>query len=87
MRWVIETLSFTLLDDICLGLQSGALSTSQIPETRADELGPLLELHHAGVLPAPTSRWLSAGMLAPLLVNMAARAVVSRTTPPKGAKK
>lgn len=73
MRWVIETLSFTLLDDICLGLQSGALSTSQIPETRADELGPLLELHHAGVLPAPTSRWLSAGMLAPLLVNMAAR--------------
>lgn len=46
MRWKIETLTFDLVDDICLGVQSGTLTEAHLPPTHADGLGPLLELRH-----------------------------------------
>ncbi|QND67267.1 hypothetical protein HB777_27305 [Mesorhizobium loti] len=46
MRWKIETLTFDLVDDICLGVQSGTLTEAGLPPTHADGLGPLLELRH-----------------------------------------
>jgi anti-sigma regulatory factor (Ser/Thr protein kinase) len=44
VRSIIEALTFDLVDDICLGLQGGALTLAQIPLSSAQSLGPLFEL-------------------------------------------
>jgi anti-sigma regulatory factor (Ser/Thr protein kinase) len=41
---VSRPLTFDLVDDICLGLQDGALALAQIPPWSAQALGPLFEL-------------------------------------------
>ncbi|MFN4228452.1 hypothetical protein [Parvibaculum sp.] len=45
MRPTIETLTFDLVDDICLGLEGGALSLAQIPSCKANSIGPFFELN------------------------------------------
>lgn len=44
MRSTIETLTFDIVDDICLGLQDGAFTLAQVPSLSAQSLGPLFEL-------------------------------------------
>ncbi|MDO8422649.1 MAG: hypothetical protein Q7S99_10865 [Parvibaculum sp.] len=39
-----EPLTFDLVDDICLGLEDGALSSAQIPSFSAQSCGPFFEL-------------------------------------------
>jgi anti-sigma regulatory factor (Ser/Thr protein kinase) len=41
---IIEPLTFDLVDDICLGLQGGALTLAEAPTSSARSLGPLFEL-------------------------------------------
>lgn len=41
---MIEPLTFDLVDDICLGLEGGALTLAQIPSSSAESLGPLFEI-------------------------------------------
>ncbi|ESZ61462.1 hypothetical protein NL532_23010 [Mesorhizobium sp. C120A] len=73
MRWKIETLTFDLVDDICLGLQSGTITEADLPTVNADGMGPLLELRHTQ--PNILSRdggslWLSADNYRELMSNM-----------------
>jgi anti-sigma regulatory factor (Ser/Thr protein kinase) len=44
VRFIIEALTFDFVDDICLGLQGGALTLAQVPPWSAHALGPLFEL-------------------------------------------
>lgn len=44
VRSTIETLTFDIVDDLCLGLQDGALTLAQVPPLSAQSLGPLFEL-------------------------------------------
>lgn len=70
MRYAIEPLSFALLDDINLGMQSGALAAVDLPPVAAADLGPLIELRQSGLLGKPAS-WFHAGRHASLLGGMA----------------
>ncbi|TGU89425.1 hypothetical protein EN794_046990 [Mesorhizobium sp. M00.F.Ca.ET.151.01.1.1] len=73
MRWKIETLTFDLVDDICLGLQSGTVTEAGLPPTHADGLGPLLELRHTqpNILNGDGGRlWLATDSHRELLRNM-----------------
>ncbi len=70
MRAIIENLSFGLLDDICLGLQSGAISIDQLPKTRAVDLGPLIELKHVRQSATePQGEWLDAAQFTGLFTK------------------
>ena len=55
----IETLSFDLVDDICLALTSGSISENDLPMISSGPLGPLLELHHSSVLNGSGRAWLT----------------------------
>lgn len=70
MRFTIESLTFDLLDDICLALESAKLTPGQLDGAVGDALGPLLELRQI----APqvmTGRWLDTGHYAALLEHVA----------------
>lgn len=61
-------MSFDYLDDICLAVSNGGISLSDLPHTKAIELGPLLELSHTLTLNHGASEnWLSNGIFDPLL--------------------
>ncbi|MBZ9708620.1 hypothetical protein LB543_18025 [Mesorhizobium sp. ESP7-2] len=73
MRWKIETLTFDLVDDICLAVQSGTITEADLPTTNADGLGPLLELRHTqpNILNRDGgSLWLTADRYHELMRNM-----------------
>jgi anti-sigma regulatory factor (Ser/Thr protein kinase) len=46
---VIERLTFDLLDDIALGMQSKSITLADLPPARAQDLGPVIELQHNGL--------------------------------------
>jgi anti-sigma regulatory factor (Ser/Thr protein kinase) len=64
MRCVIEPLTFALLDDIVLAMQSKSIAMTDLPPVLAGDLGPLIELRHAGVADGD---WLSVGRHSALL--------------------
>jgi anti-sigma regulatory factor (Ser/Thr protein kinase) len=70
VRCVIEPLSFALLDDINLGMQSNALAAADLPAVAAADLGPLIELRQTGLI-NNSARWFSAGRHAGLLSGIA----------------
>jgi hypothetical protein len=57
---VIESLTFELLDDIALGLQSASITAADLPSTRAEDLGPVVELYHSGLIGGITN-WFDFG--------------------------
>lgn len=69
MRCVIEPLTFALLDDIALGMQLNTVAAADLPRARAGDLGPLIELRHAGI--ARDNDWLDSGRHAALLGGLA----------------
>lgn len=69
MRCAIEPLTFALLDDISLGMQSNTITAASLPRIRAEDLGPLLELRHTGLL--KDSNWLDTGRHAALIRGLA----------------
>jgi anti-sigma regulatory factor (Ser/Thr protein kinase) len=70
VRCVIESLTFTLVDDITLGIQSKALDATNLPRVTAEDLGPLIELKQTGLIEHPAD-WLHAGRHASLLCGLA----------------
>lgn len=71
MRCAIETLTFALLDDIALGLQSSSLTSADLPPVSAEHLGPLIEWAHAQpVNPMETIGWLDPKGFASMLENL-----------------
>jgi len=83
VRCAIETLTFDLLDDICLGVQGGTVTATDLPSTNVDALGPLLELRHAVpslVSGAGGSVWLKTDRYAKLLGQMQSNAWFEETT-------
>jgi hypothetical protein len=66
VRCAIESLTFALMDDITLGIQSKALEATNLPRVTAEDLGPLIELKHTGLIEHPAD-WLHAGRHAALL--------------------
>jgi hypothetical protein len=44
VRFIIEALTFDLVDDICFGVQSRALTLAQVPAWSPQAIGPLFEL-------------------------------------------
>lgn len=70
MRCVIERLTFALLDDINLGMQSNTLDAAGLPLVAAADLGPLIELRQSGLIDSPAT-WFRAGRHAALLGGLA----------------
>jgi hypothetical protein len=73
MRWKIETLTFDLVDDICLGVQGSTITGADLPPTQADSLGPFLELWHTqpNILNQDGGHfWLAADSYRELMRNM-----------------
>ncbi len=70
MRCAIESLTFALVDDITLGIQSKALDAANLPPVTAEDLGPLIELKQTGLIDRPGD-WLHAGRHASLLYGLA----------------
>lgn len=69
MRCAIEPLTFSLLDDIALAAQSEAIAAADLPSAHAGDLGPLIELRHAGLM--TDAGWLDVGRHAALLGGLA----------------
>lgn len=65
MRRAIEPLTFALLDDIALAVQSKAIAAADLPRAHAEDRGPLIEPRHAGLM--MDDRWLNACRHAALL--------------------
>jgi anti-sigma regulatory factor (Ser/Thr protein kinase) len=55
-----------LLDDIALAVQSNALAMNELPRIHANDLGPLIELRHLGLMRS-SDGWLDAGRHGKLL--------------------
>lgn len=71
MRCTIETLTFALLDDIALGLQSKSLTHADLPPVSAENLGPLIEWHHAQpIIATGTNGWLDPRGFASMLQSL-----------------
>jgi anti-sigma regulatory factor (Ser/Thr protein kinase) len=70
VRCAIESLTFALLDDITLGIQSKTLDATNLPPVRAEDLGPLIELKQTGLIEHPTE-WLHGGRHTSLLCGLA----------------
>lgn len=67
----VEILSNPLLDDICIGLASGSISSADLPATMAGNLGPLIELSHVHPdLCQQSRKWLNAIGFSGLLSNL-----------------
>jgi anti-sigma regulatory factor (Ser/Thr protein kinase) len=60
VRCAIEPLTFALVDDITLGIQSKALGTANLPRVTAEDLGPLIELKQTGLIERSVD-WLHTG--------------------------
>lgn len=67
----IETLTFDLAGDICLAAEKGSLATAELPPSRADMLGPLLELRHVRPELLVDQNWLATTAYGTLLLNLA----------------
>jgi hypothetical protein len=71
VRCTIEPLTFALLDDIALGLQSKSLTPADLPPVSAGHLGPLIEWHHAQPVAATgTNGWLDPQGFASMLDSL-----------------
>lgn len=58
MRRTIETLTFDLVDDICLAVHGGQISLADLPQTATHSLGALLELAHILSIENEPQEWL-----------------------------
>lgn len=72
----IEQLTFDFAGDICLAMQDGGLKVADLPETRADTLGPLLELRHFKSSLLIDQRWLTTTPHTALLHKLGSASVV-----------
>ncbi|MGE0054465.1 MAG: ATP-binding protein [Hyphomicrobium sp.] len=74
MRCAIEPLTFALLDDIALGLQSKSITDADLPAVAAGHLGPLIEWQH-GLPTAKTgpNGWLQLREFSSMLENLATK--------------
>lgn len=71
MRCTIESLTFSLLDDIALGLQSKSLTSADLPPVSAELLGPLIECCHAQpVNPTGSNGWLDPSGFSSMLESL-----------------
>ena len=67
MRRTIETLTFDLVDDICLAVRCGRVSLADLPQMTTRSLGALLELAHSLPIETGDQSWLVDERFQPIL--------------------